>query len=522
MQKISYYVIAVVAVGAAITSLFIYQRYFKIAEQAFLYFTADRGDIQEAIKVRSEVVAQKEFELEFPFAGTVEKIYVRDGETVLDGQRLMKLETTSLDIQASELSAVVTQRQADLAKLMSGATTEDIRVSESKLTSAQIGLNESKTNLVDKIKNAYAKSDDAVRTKTDELFDNPRSAYPALNIYAGSNVKDDLNFQRAALETMLNGWNAALASMSTSTDLTAFVRTAEQNTTLVSIYLNTLSPVVSNLTTTANLSQATIDAYKVDVSAARANLTAAIAELAAAKEKYNLAEANVTLYEQELALKRAPARGEDIQIAQARVTESEGQLQAIQEQIHKSTLYAPLAGKVSKVHSEVGEVFRPGRSAISMVTAGYKLQSDVSELDIAKVSEGDGNTVRIALDAFPGRQFEGKVASIDAQEVVKTEDKYYRVNIVFDAGGADVRPGMSADATILSGLKKGVLRVPALAVYSDGTTKYVKVLLPGLTKATSEESVKKVPVETGITDGDFVEVVSGELQEGQTVVVSAE
>lgn len=157
-----------------------------------------------------------------------------------------------------------------------------------------------------------------------------------------------------------------------------------------------------------------------------------------------------------------------------------------------------------------------------MVTDGYKLQSDVSELDIAKVREQDGNNVRIVLDAFPNQQYDGKVVSVDAQEIIKTEDKYYRVNIIFDAAGANLRAGMSADATILSAMKKGVLRVPELAVYTDDRSKYVKVLLPGLDKAVSEDSLGRVPIKTGITDGDFVEITGGDLREGQIVAVSAE
>ena len=522
MRKISYYVIAVVVAGVAVSSFWVYQRYFKSAEQAFLYFKADRGDIQEAIKVRSEVVAQKEFNLEFPFSGTVEAVYVHDGDNVLGGQRLMRLDTRDLAIQEKQLTAVVTQRKADLAKLLAGATPEDIKVSESQLANARVGLTEAKANLIDRIQDSYIKSDDAVRTKTDRMFDNPRTTDPKLNITAGESVKSDLNFQRPLLETALNDWNASLATIASSSELDGFIQTADHNTGLISIFLNTLSPVVSNLTANSTLSQATIDAYKADVSAARVSMSASIASLIAAEEKYNLAQTNEALYERELALKQAPARSEDVQIAQARVQESEGQLDAVRENIGRATLSAPSAGKVSKVHYEIGEIFRTGQPALSMTTDGYKLQSDVSELDIAKISEQDGNAVRIALDAFPGKQFDGQVVSVDAREVVKTEDKYYRVNIIFDAGGASIRPGMSADATILSSLKKGVLRVPALAVYSDGTSKYVKALLPGLSKAASEESVKRVEVQTGITDGDFVEITSGDLQEGQTVVVSAE
>ena len=523
MRKISYYVIAVVVAGIAITSFWVYLRYVKSPGQAFLYFTVDRGDIQEAIKVRGEVVAQKEFNLEFPSSGTIAAIYVHDGETVANAERLMTLDTKDLDIQASQIAAVVAERKAALEKLIAGATPEEIGVSESRLASATVAAGEAKAGLVDKIKDTYTKSDDAVRAKTDELFDNPRSADPSLiaSVNASSAVRNELDATRPVLENMLNAWQASLATLSASSDLAAAAQTAEQNAASVSAYLDTLSQVVSNLTVNSTISQATIDSYKTDISAARTNMSTATAALIAAEEKSRLADADVALAGKELALLQAPARSEDIASAQAQVSQAASQLAAVQEQIDKSTLYAPSAGKVSKVQYEPGEVFRPGTPAITMVTSGFKLQSDVSELDIAQVNETDGNDVRIALDAFPDRQFEGRVVSVDAQEVVKTEDKYYRVNMVFDAGGADIRSGMSADATILSSLKPDVLRVPALAVYTDGKTKYVKVLLPGLTQAVSEASLKRVDIETGITDGDYVEVLSG-LTEGQTVVVSAE
>ncbi|MDD3531550.1 MAG: efflux RND transporter periplasmic adaptor subunit [Candidatus Pacebacteria bacterium] len=517
--KISYYVVAVVVAGVAITSLFIYERYLKTAPEPFLYFSVDRGDIQEAIKVRSEVVAQKEFELEFPFAGTVEAVYAKDGATVVAGQRLMSLATTDLAIQASQLAAVVTQRKADLAKLLAGATAQDIRVSESKLATAGAAEVEAQASLGDAVRDAYTKSDDAIRAKTDDLFDNPRSTDPKLSIYADNVLTNDLNLRRAAIETMLTVWNASLANLTVASDPSTFIATAESNTALISDFLNLLSPPVANLSPSGTLSQTVIDAYKTDVSTARAEVNTAITNLAAAKEKFKLAESDVALTQQELELAKAPARSEDIQIAQARIEEAQGQLDAVRENISRSTLYAPSAGRVSKVHNEVGEIFRPGTSAISMETSGYKIQADVSELDIAKVAEG--GTVRIALDAFPKQEFTGTVASIDAQAIIKTEDKYYRVNIIFDAEGAFVRPGMSADATILSDKKTGILRVPELAVYTDDTGKYVKALLPGLTKAVSEASFQKTPVETGVTDGNFIEIVSG-VTEAQTVVVSAQ
>lgn len=521
MRKISYYIIALVVAGLALASFWVYQKYFKTEQAPFLYFTVERGDVQEAVKVRAEVAAQKEFELEFPFSGTIERIYVKEGGIVSKGQRLMSLDTNDFEIEADGLTAVVAQRKADLAKLRAGATSEDINVSVAQLAGAQVGLNESRKNMVDKIQDAYTKSDDAVRGKTDQLFSNPRSANPDLNITAEQGAKNNLNMRRFAIESTLNAWSGSLVNLNDSVELSPFSSTAKSNLAIISDYLNDLSLVLSNMTPGGIFTQAAIDGYRADVSSARTNINTALANLTAAEEKLKLAEVNVTLYENQLALKRASARSEDITIAQTRIQEAESQLNAIREKIRKSVLSAPASGKVSKIHYEEGEVFRPGQSAISLITVAYKLQADVSELDISKVKSSNGAGVIVELDAFPGEQFRGEVLSIDAKEVIKTEDKYYRVNILFDAPEKEVRSGMSADATILSIKKKNVLRVSELAIYNDGKQKYVKALLPGLTEAESEESLERADVKTGITDGEFIEIISG-ISEGRIVAVTAE
>lgn len=521
MRKISYYIIALVVTGIALTSFWAYQKYFKIEKISFLYFTVEKGDIQESVRVRGEVVAQKEFELEFPFSGIVDGIYEKEGAVVVKGARLMSLDTKDFEIESAGLEAAVAQRNADLEKLRAGATSEEINVVLAQLGAAQVGRTEARNGLVDRIQDAYTKSDDAVRAKTDQLFSNPRSATPDLNITSDQAAKQSLSALRLSLEATLNVWSASLAVINDSYDLSVYDNAAKKNLTSVSDYLNALSPLVNNMTSGGTFSQATIDAYRADISSARTNINAALTNLAAAEEKLKLAEANVTLYENQLALKRAAARSEDITIAETRIREAESQLNAVREKIRKSVLYAPVAGKISKVHYEDGEVFRPGQAAVSLVTVAYKLQADVSELDIAKVKSSNGGGVIVELDAFPNEKFRGEVFSIDTKEIIKTEDKYYRVNILFDAPGKEVRSGMSADAIILSIKKSDVLKVSELAVYNDGKAKYLKSLLPGLTQAESEKSFRRMDVKTGITDGESVEIVSG-AEEGQVVVVTAE
>jgi hypothetical protein len=105
------------------------------------------------------------------------------------------------------------------------------------------------------------------------------------------------------------------------------------------------------------------------------------------------------------------------------------------------------------------------------------------------------------------------VLSVEPQKIEKEGDTYYRTNVSLPKNNLQMRPGMSADLSILVTQKTAVLKVPELAITSEGEKRYVNVL--------DGRKQTKTEITTGISDGEFAEVLSG-LSEGQTVVISAE
>ena len=150
---------------------------------------------------------------------------------------------------------------------------------------------------------------------------------------------------------------------------------------------------------------------------------------------------------------------------------------------------------------------------MTLGTLGYKIRSDISELDIVHIRETDGNPVSIRLDAFPVSVLAGRVLSVEPQKIDKEGDTYYRTNIALPKNKLGIRPGMSADLSILVTQKEAVLKVPELAITSDANGKYVTLL--------QKNKQVKTPVTTGISDGEYIEILSG-LAEGQTIVISAD
>src|SRR3972149_679190 len=151
MKRISFYLFVIVFLGGLFVGFWAWQKYVKTSEPKVLQFAAELGDLRELVKVRGEVAAQKEYEMEFPFLGIVERVYVQEGQSVPLGAPLMSLETTLQTIELNRFRAAFTAKEQNVAKLLSGATREDIRILESKLSGAERALVEAKKNLMDKL-----------------------------------------------------------------------------------------------------------------------------------------------------------------------------------------------------------------------------------------------------------------------------------------------------------------------------------------------------------------------------------
>jgi HlyD family secretion protein len=164
-----------------------------------------------------------------------------------------------------------------------------------------------------------------------------------------------------------------------------------------------------------------------------------------------------------------------------------------------------------------------------------QVDTNVSEADIGGVAPGKPAT--FAVDAYPGERFTGVVkqvrnAPISIQNVVT-----YDVVVEVDNRDLRLKPGMTANVSILVALKEGVLTVPNAALRftpprvvrktaggseagTDGSEP------PGGGKAVWRESPsgdpEAVPVRLGSTDGSATELLAGDLKEGSLVIVGVD
>ncbi|MGC9469614.1 MAG: efflux RND transporter periplasmic adaptor subunit [Anaerolineae bacterium] len=208
----------------------------------------------------------------------------------------------------------------------------------------------------------------------------------------------------------------------------------------------------------------------------------------------------------------AQIRKAELQIEQAKV----GLAQA-QADLASARLTAPFGGVIAAVNIQAGTVPPTARPAITLLddTALY-VDLSVDELDIGTLREGQ--SVQVVLDAYPDATLEGLIDRIGLLPESIGGVIGYPVRVALtDTAGIDVRDGMTASATVITGVREQVLLVPNWAVRTDQSSEEIYTYC----HCVEDDVPRRVPIEVGARNDTFTEIISG-LNEGQVVALVAE
>jgi HlyD family secretion protein len=193
---------------------------------------------------------------------------------------------------------------------------------------------------------------------------------------------------------------------------------------------------------------------------------------------------------------------------------------------------------------DVGQTVAASLQAPTLFTIAKdltKMQVDtnVSEADVGRITVGQDAT--FTVDAYPGRIFRGKVSEIRNAPIIVQNVVTYDVVIQVDNQDLKLKPGMTANVSVMIAHREGVLKIPNAALRfrpesakketGKGSSPPQKV--GGQVKSSEGDQGKPgkvwvlspagkptpVSIVLGITDGTFSEVMSGDLREGGEVIV---
>lgn len=466
----------------------------------------------QEVSLSGKVEAQKDVNLGFSVGGRIASVSVRVGDIVSAGQLLAEVENGDTVALVEQRRASLSVAEAELAALKAGTRPEEVAVSEADVVAKRVQLAQSRSALVNAIKDAYTEADEAVRTQTDQFFSNPTSNTPQLTFtVASTQTESTVENGRREMEGMLQSWIQEVVGLSTEGDIDAALAHAKSNLARVSSFLLSANMAITQGGTTGTVSQANLNSYASDVSLARSSINAAITALTTAETARANAVTALASAESSLALARAGATAEDIRAQEARVASARASVADAVAQVQKTRITAPFTGTVTVVDAKKGEIASANTPVISLISASdVRIESYVPEINLAILEIGD--TARVTLDAYgTDTVFTATLASIDPAETIRDGVSTYRALLVFPESDPRIRAGMTANVILVTDERQGVISIPQKVVRFKDGMKVVSV-------KEGESYVDRQVVTGAVSSLGTVEIVSG-LTAGDVVVV---
>ncbi len=202
--------------------------------------------------------------------------------------------------------------------------------------------------------------------------------------------------------------------------------------------------------------------------------------------------------------------------SQAEIARARSAIDEAKAELAKTVLVAPFDGIIAELDSEVGEWTTPSPPALPVPPildlidpSSIYISAPMDEVDSSKIHEGQ--PVRVTLDPFPGRHYEGHVRHL-APYVLDVEEQNRTVEIEVELDdqtfASTLLPGTSSDVEVILAVKDNVLRIPPSTLFEGGKVFVVQ-----------QKKLFIRPITIGMKNWDFVEILEG-LSEGDAVVTS--
>jgi len=275
--------------------------------------------------------------------------------------------------------------------------------------------------------------------------------------------------------------------------------------------------------------------FIAQVEQAKANLLMAEANLEKAKvallEAENNYKRNKRLFEEKLISESEYERFfvnyqsaiAQVKEANARIVQLKAVLKQAQTNLNYTQIRSPVNGIVISRNIEVGQTVTasfqtPTLFQIAEDLSKMQIHTNVDEADIGKIKTEQ--KAYFTVDAYPGKIYEGKVIQIrNAPNIVQNVVTY---NVIISVNNQEMKlkPGMTAQVTILTEKKENVFIVKnsALRVNPNVKTEQKFFTKSGIWILKNNEPFR-IEVDTGISDNDYVEIISNELKEDMDVIV---
>lgn len=399
------------------------------AEEFVAMLAGDAEPAPEQVLVASGSIEGTEVSIVSEVGGRITGLHAGEGDEVQAGQALVELDDSLLQAQMGEAMAVVAAARANLANVEAGTHPAEILAAEAQVTQAL----------------AEQEAARQLWQDAETLVANPQELDTQI---AEAQAKVDL------AEVRIEQAIAQVASAEVERDQYKAQGSMEEKY-LYRVYdyqVQAALAAVEAARADKKGAQEVLRAFK----AMRNNPLALESQVHQAEAQYEIAEKGVEAARTNLAQLEAGPTPEELRVAQAQVEQAQAAVAALETQLDRMILHAPIDGLVTSRPAHTGEAAIAGATLMTVANLDeVKLTIYIPENELGRVFLGQ--EIGVTVDSFPDRVFTGTVSYISQQaeftpKNVQTEEE--RVNMVF---AVKVRlpnpehllkPGMPADALI--------------------------------------------------------------------------
>ncbi len=234
------------------------------------------------------------------------------------------------------------------------------------------------------------------------------------------------------------------------------------------------------------------------------------------EESRNRYERMLEMGERVVAPAELDAALKEVRVAEAELADARAKLSEAGQRQGYCSLTAPFSGYVTERYLDAGAMVGPGGPPVVNIvkTKEVRIVTFVVEDDAPKVEKGA--PVRIVLHAYPDTPFEAEVARLgrSLDPVTRT----LRVEMTIPNVSDRLLPAMTGTASIVVDKREDALLLPSTAVLSLESVSYVYVVRD----EDGQTHARRVPIETGLDFGDWIEVREGLEPDDRVIVVGRE
>lgn len=394
------------------------------------------------VSAETEVVAEgrvvpvESVSLALPVGGRAAEVLVDEGDEVVEGQVLLRLDDTQQEAAVAQARAALKAARADLAKVQAGARAQEIASAEAAVESARAGLAVAEAQLAS-AESGIAQAQGQVAQAQAQYAD----------LRAGA-TEEEIEIARLAVEQAQNSlWGAQAARDGVAGQVDSGrapdYRKDEAEAQVGVAWVAQQIAEQELKRAQAGPRAATLAAAQAAVDIAQASLSAAQGQQSVAQAQVESARAAVAQAQAQADLVKAGATEEDIARAEAAVTQAEANLYAAETTLADRCLVSPIAGTVAALNVKAGEQVAPATVVAQVADLSeWRIETDdLTEIEVVQIEAGD--EAAIVPDALPDLKLNGTVREIRSLFEEKRGDVTYTVRLGLDEADPRLRWGMT-------------------------------------------------------------------------------